>query len=76
MTSDQKDSLNELWLGGGVGADFNLGKFYIRPEVLVAFKLLSKNDNNNIDTVKAAGATNVSFTYLTVNLSLLAGYHL
>jgi hypothetical protein len=74
LTSQQQSDLNELWIEGGVGADFSLGQFYVRPEVVVGFKPLSKTDNNVVTTFQGAGYTSTSFTYFTINLNLLAGF--
>ncbi len=74
LTSQEQADLNELWVQGGVGGDILIGKFFIRPEILVGFKPLSKSDNDTIAANEALGYTSVSVSYFTINLNLLVGY--
>jgi small nuclear ribonucleoprotein (snRNP)-like protein len=76
MTSQEQADLNELWVEGGVGMDFTLGSFYIRPEVLIGFKPWSRTDKDNISAAQSSGWTSVSFDYYTINLNILVGFKL
>lgn len=80
LTSQQKSDLNEVWLQGGVGADFDFGNFYIRPEGLIGYKLLNQTEKDMLSAMKTAltllGATNVSgsITYLNYQFAIMVGY--
>jgi len=83
LTSQEQADLNQLWIRGGVGADFSLGqKLYLRPELLTGFKILSSTDNDTVTGVKNAltglGLSNVSASmgYWSWDLSLMLGYKL
>jgi hypothetical protein len=75
-SSDLKD-LNEFWIKAGVGADIPVSpQFYIRPELMVGYKLLSKPENDEVASVKAGGATDVSLLDLSFELAVLFGVKL
>lgn len=77
MTSQEQADLNELWIEGGVGMDFTLGSFYIRPEVIIGFfKPLSATDKDILSAAESDGWKSVSINYLTFNLNILVGYKL
>jgi hypothetical protein len=71
-----QSDLNQLWLEAGLGADFTVGNFFIRPELLIGFKPLSTTDNNALSTLQALGYTSTSLSYFTFNIYLLIGYEL
>jgi len=76
FTPAQQADLNELWLMGGVGADVILGRFFLRPEVLVGFKPLSSADSSSLSALQNLGLSSVSLTYLSVSVQLLVGARL
>ena len=77
MSSDGQASLDQFWISAGIGADIPLGKIiYIRPEVMIGYKLLSKAENDYIASLKSGGATNVSTIPLAVSGRLLLGFKL
>jgi small nuclear ribonucleoprotein (snRNP)-like protein len=76
LTNQQRADLNEVWLGGGLVADFSIGSFFIRPEALVGFKLHSTTDDNIVSAYRALGSTDISLTYLTFGINVLVGFRL
>lgn len=75
MTADQKADLNRFWIKAGIGADLSFGSFYIRPEVLIGYKLLSKSENDALTAMKAIpGITSASITPLEVTGAVLFGF--
>ena len=75
MSSDGQASLDQFWISAGIGADIPLGKIiYIRPEVMIGYKLLSKYENDQVALKKSGGATNVSTLPLAVSGRLLLGF--
>jgi len=74
-TDQQRKDLNQLWLKVGAGADFNITRhFYLRPEVLFGYKIPSQTDKDAVDSLKAGGATDVSFAWTRWDFSVMAGY--
>jgi hypothetical protein len=77
LPADQQANLDQFWISAGIGADISLGKIiYIRPEVMIGYKLLSKYENDHIDFLKSGGATTVSTIPLAVSGRLLLGFKL
>ncbi len=77
MTSQDLSDATEFWIKGGVGADISVSpQFYIRPEVIVGYKLLSGPENDLVDATKAGGGTDVSMLDLGFELSVLFGIRL
>jgi small nuclear ribonucleoprotein (snRNP)-like protein len=74
LTSQQQADLNEIWIEAGAGIDVSIGRFFLRPEVLVGFKPLSKTDNDLLTALRAGGDTDVSILFSTVRCCVLAGY--
>lgn len=76
-TDQQKTDANELFIKGGLGADISVTpKFYIRPELIVGYKLLSKGENDQIAALKFGGATDASILDLSFELAVLFGVRL
>ncbi len=82
LTSQELADLNQLWLKGGAGFDLSFGSFYLRPELLAGFKLLSPTDNSTItgleNYVTSSGYSNASGSVIwwTWDLDLLVGFTL
>jgi hypothetical protein len=74
LSPQEKADLNELWIRGGVGADFFFGSFYLRPVLTLGFKFLSPTDLGSVAAMQAAGYTSPSVVYFTVNLDVLFGW--
>ncbi|MGA2612253.1 MAG: hypothetical protein ABSG38_02195 [Spirochaetia bacterium] len=75
LTSQQKADLNEIWIEAGAGIDVPIGRFFLRPEVLVGFiKLPSTTDNDFLTALRNLGDTDVSMCFFTARVSLLAGF--
>jgi hypothetical protein len=75
MTADQKANLDQFWIKAGIGADLSFGGFYIRPEVLIGYKLLSKAENDALAAMKAIpGVSSASITPLEVTGAVLVGF--
>jgi opacity protein-like surface antigen len=77
MSGDEKDNLNMFWIKGGVGIDIPVFKeIYLRPEVLVAYKLHSKLERDRIESWKSSDLNidTVSFTAYKVDIGLMVGY--
>jgi small nuclear ribonucleoprotein (snRNP)-like protein len=74
LTSQQQADLNEIWIEAGAGIDVSIGRFFLRPEVLVGLKPLSKTDNDLLTALRAGGGTDVSLLFSTVRVCVLAGY--
>jgi hypothetical protein len=77
MSDDEKDNLNMFWLKGGVGIDIPVFKgVYLRPEVLVAYKLHSKLERDLIEEWKSSdlNVDSVSVTAYKVDIGLMVGY--
>ena len=73
LTSTQKADFNEFWLKGGLGADFSITpRIFVRPELTVGYKLLSKPENDFV-SVQKAGGNDASILDLTFDLSVLFG---
>ena len=73
LSSQQQADLNEIWIEAGAGIDVSMGRFFLRPEVLIGLKPLSKTDNDLLTALKAGGA-DVSMLFSTVRGCVLAGY--
>jgi hypothetical protein len=74
LTSQQQADLNEIWIEAGAGIDVSIGRFFLRPEVLVGLKPLSKTDNDLLAGLRAGGGTDVSILFSTVRCCVLIGY--
>jgi len=75
MDSDTKDSLNQLWIKGGLGVDWPLSpKFYLRSNLLVGLKLKSQFEQDMIDD--ADKYTDISLGSYKTDLSIMVGYRL
>ncbi len=74
---DVSDSLeNELWIKGGVLADFNLGsKMYLRPAALIGYRFLTSDEKDMISDVEDAGFE-MSILPLRLDLSISLGFKL
>ncbi|MCX7030022.1 MAG: hypothetical protein NTU62_07870 [Spirochaetes bacterium] len=58
LTDQEKADLNQFWFKAGVGADIRILKgLYVRPQVLLGFKLLSQAEREQIETRLGDGAT-------------------
>jgi hypothetical protein len=77
LNDDEKSNLNMFWLKLGGGADIPIAKkFYVRPEVLVAYKLKSKLEKDRIDDYEDTIADDASITTIKVDIGVLVGYKL
>lgn len=76
-TSQTKSDMAEFWIKGGLGADISVTpQLYIRPELIVGYKLLSQPEKDGVDALKALGFTDVSLLPLSIELSVLFGVRL
>jgi hypothetical protein len=58
LTDQEKADLNRFWFTFGVGSDIGLYKgLYVRPLVLLGFKLLNAAEQQDIQDATTAGAT-------------------
>ena len=74
MTDQQKSDANKFWLKGGFGADISFSsKAYIRPALIVGYKLPNVSENNALISAQQAGF-DVLLAPLTFDLNLLIGY--
>jgi len=77
MSSEELNSLNELWFKFGIGADFPVSPvLYIRPTVIGGLKFLSQLDNDNITSLEAANGGTFTMTYFRLDVGLSVGYNL
>jgi len=76
LTDDQKASLNQFWLKAGVGADFNVSdSLYIRPELLLGYKLNSKLQKDNIDAWETAYPDGkLTYTSIRLDIGVAVGF--
>lgn len=75
LTSDEKSWLNQFWFKAGVGADFFVYKgLYIRPLVLLGFKLLNQGEKDDIASAESSGATIARKTDFVVEAGVQAGW--
>lgn len=80
MSSQAQSDLNELWLMGGGGVDVAFGRFYLRPEALIGYKIPTQTDKDGVTAVKnsltSSGYTNVkaSITDLIFGITVSFGY--
>lgn len=65
---------NQLWIRAGGGLDIPFGHFYLRPELLLGYKILNQTERNWITSQLAAGAAGASYVDLDLGLRLLAGF--
>jgi len=77
LPADQQADLDQFWISAGIGADISLGKIiYIRPEILVGYKFLSKFENDTVTFYKGLGASSASYTPIAVSGGLSVGFKL
>ena len=75
LPADQQADLDQFWLAAGIGADISLGKIiYIRPEILVGYKLPSKLENDTVTLLKGLGASSASWLPLAVSGGVSVGF--
>jgi hypothetical protein len=78
MTSQDLSDATEFWIKGGLGADIAVSPaFYVRPELIVGYKLLSKPENDLVTLTKTNPLiTNVSLIDLSFELAVFLGVKL
>ncbi|MGD0728098.1 MAG: hypothetical protein ABSB63_21435 [Spirochaetia bacterium] len=77
LTSQDLKDATEFWIKAGVGADIPITpQFYLRPELMLGYKLLSGPENDEVSSAKASGATDVSMIDLSFELAVLFGVKL
>lgn len=75
LTADEKAWLNQFWFKAGAGADFFVYKsLYVRPLVLLGFKLLNQGEKDAIDAAITAGATTARKTDFVIEAGVQAGW--
>ena len=76
-TSQTKSDQSEFWIKGGIGLDVPVSpQLYVRPELILGYKLLNKPEKDLIDSEKSLGAYDVSYLDLSVEFALLLGVRL
>jgi hypothetical protein len=74
LSSDEKNNLNKFFFDVGLGADFTLSEdFFIRPEVILGFKMKSKFENDTIDNWNSYGF-DADYQTTKWNFGLSLGY--
>ena len=77
LTGSEKTDTNEFWFKGGVGADFSITpRLYLRPELIVGYKLLSRPEKDAISSLKDSGYSSVSILDLSFEVAVLVGLRL
>jgi len=74
LSAQEVADLSELWLKAGVGADFYIRSFYIRPLLTVGFKFLSPTDQGGLAAMQSVGYAGASVFYFTFGLDIHLGW--
>ncbi len=76
LSAEAKANLNQLWIKAGVGADIGVtDSIYIRPLVLVGYKILSQGDKDAKEALDLI-ADNVTLTIMKLDLGVMVGFRL
>ncbi len=73
LSSDEKKSLNQLWIKGGIGMDININKIFIRPSMTMGYRFKTKQIKNSISALEDMGAS-AKYTALGFDFSVGVGY--
>ena len=74
MSAEERANLDMLWLKAGCGLDIPIaGRLYLRPEALVAYKVISKLDQDWVDD-HSAGMDTTYWRTVKADIRFLAGW--
>jgi hypothetical protein len=75
MSEQEKTDLNQFWFKFGAGTDITLYKgLYLRPQVLLGFKLLNAGEKQAIQNAISDGATTARITDFVFEGGVQAGW--
>jgi hypothetical protein len=76
LPEEERPWLNQFWFKAGAGADFVVYKgLYIRPLVLMGFKLLNQGEKNHLqDAIDTFGVTTARTTDFVLEAGVQAGW--
>jgi hypothetical protein len=79
LSDDQKADLNQLWLEGGLGADFRVSpSAFFRTQALIGYKINSRLEGDYIDDVEAyyGDGRKGTITWLRLDVGASIGFKL
>ncbi len=75
LSLDEQDDLNHFFIKAGIGADISLGgNLYLRPSMLLAYKLQSKYERALVYFYQTQGYTNVTLDTFKLDIGLALMY--